>query len=113
MLNWMERVIRMRKEVPEIGWGEFSVLHSDTPNTLVMRYDWLNNSVVVIHNLSAEPREVTFAVGTRSLNILISLLTAETINVEANGKFRLLLEPYGYRWYRIGGLDNLLKQSSA
>ena len=21
MLNWTERIIRMRKEVPEIGWG--------------------------------------------------------------------------------------------
>ena len=23
LLNWMERIIRMRKEVPEIGWGDF------------------------------------------------------------------------------------------
>ena len=23
LLNWMERIIRMRKEVPEIGWGRF------------------------------------------------------------------------------------------
>ena len=25
-LNWTERIIRMRKEVPEIGWGDFTVL---------------------------------------------------------------------------------------
>ena len=25
LLNWTERIIRMRKEVPEIGWGDFSV----------------------------------------------------------------------------------------
>ena len=24
LLNWMERMVRMRKEVPEIGWGDFS-----------------------------------------------------------------------------------------
>ena len=24
MLNWTERIIRMRKEVPEIGWGDFT-----------------------------------------------------------------------------------------
>jgi maltose alpha-D-glucosyltransferase / alpha-amylase len=23
MLNWTERIIRIRKEVPEIGWGDF------------------------------------------------------------------------------------------
>ncbi len=26
LLNWMERMIRMRKEVPEIGWGDFTFL---------------------------------------------------------------------------------------
>ena len=26
MLNWTERIIRMRKEVPEIGWGDFVVI---------------------------------------------------------------------------------------
>ncbi len=25
LLDWMERIIRMRKEVPEIGWGDFSL----------------------------------------------------------------------------------------
>ena len=26
MLNWTERIIRMRKEVPEVGWGDFNLL---------------------------------------------------------------------------------------
>ena len=26
LLNWTERIIRMRKEVPEVGWGDFEVL---------------------------------------------------------------------------------------
>ncbi len=29
LMNWMERIIRMRKEVPEIGWGDFVVLRTD------------------------------------------------------------------------------------
>ena len=28
LLNWTERIIRMRKEVPEIGWGDFAVIPS-------------------------------------------------------------------------------------
>ncbi len=28
MLNWMERLIRMRKEAPEIGWGDFTCLET-------------------------------------------------------------------------------------
>jgi maltose alpha-D-glucosyltransferase/alpha-amylase len=29
----------------------------------------------------------------------------------ADGRHTLLLEPYGYRWYRVGGLDYLLRRS--
>ena len=31
LLNWTERIIRMRKEVPEIGWGDFSVAATPRP----------------------------------------------------------------------------------
>ena len=51
LMNWMERMIRMRKEAPEIGWGEFSILPTRTPEVLAIRYDWRNNSIVVVHNL--------------------------------------------------------------
>ena len=63
MLNWTERIIRMRKEVPEIGWGDFKVIATRDPAVLAMRYDWRNNSVLFVHNLDEKPREVSFAVG--------------------------------------------------
>src|SRR5438105_7885329 len=28
LLNWTERIIRMRKEVPEVGWGDFVVVRA-------------------------------------------------------------------------------------
>jgi maltose alpha-D-glucosyltransferase/alpha-amylase len=37
MLNWTERIIRMRKEVPEVGWGDFAVIHNRDPAVLIMR----------------------------------------------------------------------------
>ena len=61
MLNWTERIIRMRKEVPEVGWGEFEVLKTDDPAVLAVRYDWRNNSVLFLHNLAEDPREFEFA----------------------------------------------------
>src|SRR3569833_1048024 len=79
MLNWMERIIRMRKEVPEIGWGDFAVLTTRDPAVLVMRYDWRNNSVLFVHNLSSSPREVRFEVGLPAdqSKLLVNLLTKE------------------------------------
>jgi maltose alpha-D-glucosyltransferase / alpha-amylase len=111
LMNWMERMIRMRKEAPEVGWGEFSILQTRKPEVLAIRYDWRNNSVIVVHNLSAEPREILLDVGVEDSRCLVNLLSQENSDADASGKHRLLLEPYGYRWFRVGGLDYILKRS--
>lgn len=112
MLNWTERIIRMRKEVPEIGWGEFEVLDTGDNAVLGLRYDWRDNSVLFLHNLAAEPREVTFSTNLRDQaeHLLINLLSNEHSTAARNGKHSVCLEAYGYRWYRVGGLDYLLKR---
>jgi maltose alpha-D-glucosyltransferase/alpha-amylase len=113
MVNWMERIIRMRKEVPEIGWGDFAVIATRNPAVLALRYDWRNNSVLVVHNLADTPCEVAFSVGVNdgSEKVLINLLSEDHSRAGKDGRHRVVLEPYGYRWYRVGGLDYLLKRS--
>ena len=113
MLNWTERIVRMRKEIPEVGWGHFEVLPVRSPAVLAMRYDWRNNSVVFLHNLSDTPREVTYTPGLPGSEgrMLVNLLSDNHSQASEDGKHHLLLEAYGYRWYRVGGLNFLLKRS--
>ena len=113
LLNWTERIIRMRKEVPEVGWGRFKVLNTGDDAVLGIRYDWRNNSVLFLHNLAGDPREVTFATGLKGPDgdMLINLLASDHSHAGENGKHCVCLEAYGYRWYRVGGLDYLLKRS--
>ncbi len=113
MLNWTERMIRMRKEVPEIGWGDFTIIATRNPAVLAIRYDWRNNSVLFVHNLDEQPREVLFALGLdgKQGDHLINLLAEDHSRVDAQGKHHLMLEAYAYRWYRVGGLDYLLRRS--
>ena len=113
LLNWTERAIRMRREVPEIAWGDFTVLPSDSKYVFALRYDWRNNAVVFLHNLSGVPREISFKSGpVRSAGEwLVNLLSGDHSRANGAGTHRVLLEPYGYRWYRLGGLDYLLKRS--
>ena len=107
MLNWTERIIRMRKEVPEVGWGDFKVISTRDPAVLVIRYDWRNNSVLFVHNMHEQPREVSFASGIPGENgkSLINLLSEDHSHADERGKHTLMLEGYGYRWFRVGGLD--------
>lgn len=113
MLNWMERMIRMRKEVPEIGWGDYAILQTGTPAIVALRYDWHNNSVVVVHNLSGIPREACLHIGLKREKDLplVNLLSNDHSVADESGRHCCLLEPYGYRWYRVGGLDYLLKRT--
>jgi maltose alpha-D-glucosyltransferase/alpha-amylase len=55
---------------------------------------------------------VEFSVGLRGSDgdILINLLAADHSRAGNNRRHRVVLEPYGYRWYRVGGLDYLLKR---
>jgi len=66
MLNWTERMLRTRKEVPEIGWGTFTVVRTGTPEVLAIRYDWRNNAVLFVHNLAPLPREVRLSPGAQA-----------------------------------------------
>ena len=113
MLNWTERIIRMRKEVPEVGWGDFEILKTGEDAVLGMRYDWRNNSVLFLHNFAHEPCEIEFsaALYDERGNRLINLLGNDHSQAGDNGKHRVCLEGYGYRWYRVGGLDYLLKRT--
>jgi maltose alpha-D-glucosyltransferase/alpha-amylase len=113
MLNWTERIIRMRKEVPEVGWGQFEIVNTGDDAVLGLRYDWRNNSVLFLHNFASDPREVEFATGIKldKRDSLINLLTADHSHPDERGRHRVCLEAYAYRWYRVGGLDYLLRRS--
>ncbi len=113
LLNWMERALRMRKEIPEVGWGDFEVLAHQSAQVLVLRYDWRKNSVLFVHNLSEQPME--FELPAREIGPdgarLTNLLTEAHSNADKKGRHCMLLEPYGYRWFRVGGLGYLLQRS--
>ncbi len=113
LLNWMERIVRMRKEVPEIGWGDFTFLPAGTREVLAMRYSWRNNAVLCVHNLCGEPREIRLTVdGDEEQCVLVNLLSNDHSQPSPGGRHSMLLEPFGYRWFRICGMDYLLKRST-
>jgi maltose alpha-D-glucosyltransferase/alpha-amylase len=110
LLNWTERIIRMRKEVPEIGWGKFTLIDAGHNSVIAIRYDWRNNSVVTLHNLGSEAIEIRLRLGDARAHTLVNLLSADHSEANRRGQHTVVLEPYGYRWYRVGGLGYLLER---
>jgi maltose alpha-D-glucosyltransferase/alpha-amylase len=107
LLNWMERIIRARKECPELGWGTWEVVKTDAQGMLALRYDWRGCSVLLLHNLEGQPLTVRFKTGKDGDGRLSNLLSHAHSQADAQGRHRIDLEPYGYRWFRVGGLDYL------
>jgi maltose alpha-D-glucosyltransferase/alpha-amylase len=108
LLNWTERMIRMRKEVPEFGWGDFKPIETQNPGVLALRYSWRNNDVLTLHNLRDEAIEVDLRLDGEAGKRLVSLFDHEHSDARAGGRHRLVLKPYGYVWYRMGGLGYIL-----
>jgi trehalose synthase len=93
LLNWMERMIRLRKERPEIGWGEWEVLDAGHPGVLAHRCEWSGRVFVALHNLAGEEARAELAID----DGLEDLLGSDAGRSE-HGRITADLEPYGYRW---------------
>ena len=105
-LNWFERVIRMRKEIPDVGRGRYTVIEHDEPAVLILRYDWRDDVVVFVHNLAGEAREVSFGLGNAHAkeSLLVDLLGDRHECADPEGSHSFVMNPYGYRWYKVGRL---------
>ena len=109
LLNWTARMIRLRRECPEIGWGEFTVLETGLETVLALRYDWRGNALVVLHNFAGEPLELGLKLSGPGSKVLVNLIEQERSEAEG-GVHRIVLGAYGYRWYRVGGLNYALQR---
>lgn len=113
LVNWMERMIRFRKETPEVGWGEFEIVATSHKDVLALRYTWRGAAVLTLHSFSADPMDLVFQSGPRNApdRMLINVLSNDHSQAAQDGKHHILMEPYGYRWFRVGGLGHLLQRS--
>jgi trehalose synthase len=103
LLNWMERLIRRRRETPEIAWGDWQVLSTDVAAVFAHRCEWDGGVVVAVHNLAAEPCKVRvdLAAGDEGSR-LDDLLDEEPASAALDRRaVELTLEGYGYRWFRL------------
>jgi trehalose synthase len=101
LLNWTERLIRRRKETPELGWGSFEVVATGDPAVLALRYDWWGSVVVTVHNFADRPTEVRLELPREDLDGGFGELFAD----QAYARIEALGDPlpvggYGYRWFR-------------
>jgi len=103
LLRWMIRMIRLRKECPEIGWGEWSIVRTNQSAVLAMLYEWRERRLLCVHNLAQAPCEARLQLDVDRGDRLANLTEDDEAVADDRGVHHLELEPYAYRWYRVGG----------
>lgn len=102
LLNWMQRLIDRRRQTPEIAFGACSVLPLAQASLLALRYDWDEHTVLILHNLAAEPARaactIADATGWAGFG---DLLGEGAWTLGRDGAFALDLAGYGFRWLRV------------
>ena len=98
LLNWMERLIRRRRECPELGWGRMTLLDAGDPAVLAHRADWDGGVVLAVHLLAEEPRTVRIDVG--DAEAVVDLFGPDELT-PAEGSVSVALGRYGHRWFRV------------
>jgi maltose alpha-D-glucosyltransferase/alpha-amylase len=98
LLNWMERLIRRRRESPEIGWGKPTVLDVGEKAVLAHRCDWNGSSVAAVHSFSDQSLEIDLPAD--GVADAVDLFAQDDLEA-TNGSIPIKLEPYAHRWFRL------------
>jgi trehalose synthase len=100
LLNWMERLIRRRRETPEIGWGTVTLLETEAHALFAQRNDWEDSTIVTVHNLGEDEAEATLELGDEVAGVddLLELREHELLD---GGRLHVTLGRYGYLWLRV------------
>jgi len=101
LLSWVTHAVRVRRESPELGWGEWRILEVGDPRVLAIETRWRDDQMVTLHNLSAEPVKVRLpgdleqpAQGERMRQVLGDTEPAYSAGED------ITLGRYGFRWLR-------------
>jgi maltose alpha-D-glucosyltransferase/alpha-amylase len=91
-LNFIRKLVRLRKQISEIGEGVFSVVGCNDPALLIHKIDGKENSFLAIHNLSGKKVKTDCNLNADEAMIILS---------DDNDSDLYQVAPYGYRWLLI------------
>jgi maltose alpha-D-glucosyltransferase/alpha-amylase len=101
LMEDLQRLVRVRRACPEVGWGTCTVLPSDETSVLALRYDWEGDSLIILHNLSNRETETTLPVD--DLHRLRPLFGSREDRDMRDARGPIALDGYGYQWLRARG----------
>ena len=102
LYSWVTRAIRVRRECPELGWGQWRTLSADDPRILIIDTRWRDGRMITLHNLSADPVTIS---PPDDLAQPAQAQHARQVLGDREPQYRpgeeITLGRYGFRWLRL------------
>jgi maltose alpha-D-glucosyltransferase/alpha-amylase len=101
-MNWMKRLIHVRRDCPEIGWGKCQILDAGHSSVFAHRCEWQDGAIIALHNLAEDPAAARLELDQGGGIHLVELFGDHSYEA-VNDPSAIDLDSYGCRWFRVTG----------
>ncbi|HEY7041906.1 MAG TPA: alpha-glucosidase C-terminal domain-containing protein, partial [Methylomirabilota bacterium] len=101
LLNWMKRLIEVRKKTRVFGRGTLHFLRPANESVLVHAREHEGQSVIAVHNLAGSAQPVELDLRAWRGHTPIEMLGDTRFPTIGTGPYFISLAPYGYYWFRL------------
>jgi maltose alpha-D-glucosyltransferase/alpha-amylase len=102
LYSWVARAMRVRRECPELGWGQWRTITVSDPRVLAIETRWRDCRMITLHNLSADPATISLQ---GDLADLAGANQVRQVLGDPEPPHRpgqeITLGRYGFRWLRL------------
>ncbi|MEJ7557674.1 MAG: alpha-amylase family protein [Pedobacter sp.] len=97
LLTFIKQMVKLRREHPEIGLGEWEVLKTKS-KVFVIKYTYGDKVLIAVNNFSEKPEEVSLTPFNESKKRIVPLIPGEQPQPK-NNSFNI--DGYGYQWFAL------------
>jgi maltose alpha-D-glucosyltransferase/alpha-amylase len=103
LLNWLERLLRRRKECPAFGLGECVFIDTGVKEVLAHRCVLGSTAAIAVHNFGPKRVALRLPVLAEGFDgaCVHDILAGRRDPLGDDGGFDIELPPYGYRWLTV------------
>jgi maltose alpha-D-glucosyltransferase/alpha-amylase len=101
LLNWMRRIIAVRRSTPVFGRGSIEFLYPASHRILAYVRQLGSEAVLVVNNLSSTAQAVELDLSRYKGNILIEMSGKNVFPRVSDLPYLLTMGPYQFYWFRL------------